>query len=234
MQHNIKLFFQQKSSLNVKIQKHFRNQIKELNQDGYQLGEESIYHPVKRKRFKRPWWTYSLIGIILFLVTFSSLPVKIYNDVIVYKDGKMYDYLNTSKQYDIQSDMIVRNLVAQAAQLSSISLPELQREKTTVNRLTVETEKLKAPSIFKKHKETLIDVIQQRLFIITYLELLAKTGSPYSGELTPHINELNVKQELKRSALIDAFEEANIEYTIQVDGTIQYQYKSYLNRKYQP
>lgn len=125
----------------------------------------------------------------------------------------------------------MKNLVSQVSQLTSINLHELQREKETLNRLTVESEKLKAPSAFKNHKETLVSVMQQRLFIITYIEHLINTGGQYTGELTPHITELNVKQEMKKSALIDAFEEANVEYIIKADGTIQYEYKSYYKKE---
>lgn len=146
----------------------------------------------------------------------------------------MHEYLNKSVQHDIQSDAIVKNFVTQASQLTSINLHELQREKETLNGLTVEIKKLKAPSAFKNHKETLVTVMEQRLFIITYLEHLLNTGGQYTSELTPHINELNVNQEMKRSALINALEEANVEYIIKADGTIQYQHKSYLYKMDQP
>jgi hypothetical protein len=119
-------------------QKHFRSQVKEMKREGYGFGEESIYHPVRKIRNKRPWWTYSLLGVILFLFTFSSIPAKFYHDVVVYKDGKMYEYLKAGGQYNLQSNAILGSFLPQAAQLSSLNLLELQQQKEKLSTLTVE------------------------------------------------------------------------------------------------
>ena len=76
--------------------------------------------------------------------------------------------------------------------------------------------------------------MEKQLFIITYIEILAKTNSGYNGELTQHINELNVSRQLERDRLIRIFEAEDIDYTIQPDGTIMYHIKTYYpeNSKY--
>ncbi|WP_053360729.1 hypothetical protein [Bacillus sp. FJAT-27251] len=208
-------------------QKHFRNQVKKMNREGHDFGEESIYLPIRKIRKQRPWWTYSLLGIVLFLFTFSSIPTKLYHDVVVYKDGKMYDYLKAGDQYNLQSNVILGSLLPQASQLSSINLLDLQRKKEELSTLTVASGQLKAPDNFIKHKESFSEVMQQRLFILTYLEMLVKRGGTYNGELTSHINELNVRQQLEKSSLIQAFEEAKIKYKVLPDGTIEYEYRTY-------
>lgn len=211
-------------------QTHFKDQIRELNQAGYPINEETIYHPVKRKQNKRPWWTFSIIGIILFLVAFSNIPIKLYNDIVVYKDRKMFDYIKMSEQYNLQTSAIINTHLTQISQRSEPNSVQLQQDKEMLNKLIVETKQLKAPANFTIHKELLIDILQDRLFIITYLEMLAKTNSPYGEEITVHTNDVNVKQEMLRSTLIQAFEKSNIDYTSLSDGTIQYEYKRYYNR----
>ena len=66
------------------VQEHFKKEMQKLNHNSYEFGADSIYHTGKKQRNKRPWWTYSVAGILLFLLMFSTIPNKLYNDYIVY------------------------------------------------------------------------------------------------------------------------------------------------------
>jgi hypothetical protein len=92
---------------------------------------------------------------------------------------------------------------------------------------------MKAPSAFKEHKNSVIGIMEKRLFILTYLEVLASSRSQNYNELTPHINELNTRQQLERNQLAGIFEEEDIPYTLEDDGSIRYEYKTYRPMKWE-
>lgn len=209
-------------------QKHFKKEMNKLNRDGLNFEQESIYSPVNRKKkSNRPWWTYSLAGIILFAIMFSTIPIKIYNDLIVNEHDKIFKYLGAHREYTEKSDALLNQHLTVTPFPSAIDLASLQQDKTSLNVLLLEAEKLKVPAAFKSHKQSFLEAMEKRLFIITYLEVIKKTNSPYNGELTQHINELNVKRQLERNRLMGIFETEDIDYTIEADGTIIYHIKTY-------
>ena len=216
-------------------QKHFKKEMNKLNRDGLNFEIDSIYYPGTRiKKSNRPWWTYSLAGIVLFAIMFSTIPTKIYNDYIVNKHDKIFNYLEAHREYTEKSDRLLNHHLSKTPFPSSIDLASLQQDKASLNMLLWETEKLKIPSAFKSHKQTFLEVMEKRLFIMTYLEVLRKTNSPYNGELTQHINELNAKKQLERNSLMGIFETEGIDYNVEADGTIIYHLKTYYpnNSKY--
>ena len=177
-------------------QKHFKKEMNKLNRDGLNFEQDSIYGPVnRRKKSNRPWWTYSLAGIILFAIMFSTIPTKIYNDFIVNKHDRIFKYLEAHREYTEKSDTLLIHHLTVTPFPSAVDLTSLQQDKTSLNVLLLEAGKLKVPSAFKSHKQSFLEVMEKHLFIITYLEVLKRTNSPYNGELTQHINELNVKRQ---------------------------------------
>lgn len=216
------------------VQKHFRKEMQVLNRTGSDFGTDSIYHPGKKQRNKRPWWTYSVAGILLFLLMFSTIPNKLYNDYIVNKHDRMFNYLQAHKDYTEKSDFILQGYLTQATQNTPWDLGSIQKDKTALHMLLIESEKLRAPSAFRTHQQAFLEAMEKKLFIITYLEVLAKTNSGYNGELDQHINELNVSRQLERDRLISIFKSEDIDYTIQLDGTLTYHIKTYYpeNSKY--
>ncbi|WP_226086015.1 hypothetical protein [Mesobacillus sp. S13] len=216
------------------VQKHFRKEMQEWNRTGYDFGADSIYHSGKKQRNKRPWWTYSVAGILLFLLMFSTIPNKLYNDYIVNKHDRMFNYLQAHKDYTEKSDYILNGYLTQLSQNSPWGLVSLQKDKAALNMLLIESEKLKAPSAFNTHQQAFLETMEKKLFIITYLEILAKTNSGYNGELDQHINDLNVSRQLEQDRLISIFKAEDIGYTLQPDGTLMYHIKTYYpeNSKY--
>ena len=100
------------------VQKHFRKEMQELNHNGYDSGADSIYNTGKKRRNKRPWLTYSVAGIFLFLLIFSTIPNKLYNNYIVYKHERVFNYLQSHKDYTEKSDYILNGYLSQVSQNS--------------------------------------------------------------------------------------------------------------------
>ena len=125
------------------VQKHFRKELQELNRNGYDFGADSIYHTGKKQRNKRPWWTYSIAGILLFLLMFSTIPNKLYNDYIVNKHDRIFNYLQAHKDYTEKSDYILKGYLTQVSQNLPWDLGALQKDKAALNMLLLESEKLK-------------------------------------------------------------------------------------------
>ncbi|CAM3830069.1 hypothetical protein [Mesobacillus thioparans] len=171
--------------------------------------------------------TYSIAGILLFLVMFSTITNKLYNDYIVYKHDRVLNYLQTHEDYTEKSDYILNGYITQVSQNSPWDLGSLQKDKAAMNMLLIESKKLKAPSAFKSHQQAFLEVMEKRLLIITYIEVLAKTNSGYTEELDQHINELNVSRKLEQNRLINVFEADGIDYTILPDGKIMYRVLTY-------
>ncbi|MGV2939707.1 hypothetical protein AB5I83_08960 [Mesobacillus sp. LC4] len=216
------------------VQKNFRKEMQELNRTGSDFSADSIYHSGKKKRNKRPWWTYSVMGTLLFLLMFSTVPYKLYNDYIVNKHDRMFNYLQTHKDYTEKSDFILQGYITQATHNTPWDLGSLQNDKAAMHMLLIESEKMKAPSAFNTHQQAFLETMEKKLFIITYLEILAKTNSGYNGELDQHINDLNVSRQLEQDRLIRIFKAEDIDYTLQPDGTLMYHIKTYYpeNSKY--
>ena len=204
------------------VQKHFRKEMQELNHNSYNSSADIIDNTGKKHRNKRPWLTYSVAGILLFLLIFSTIPNKLYNDYIVYKHDRVFNYLQSLKDYTEKSDYILNGYLSQVSQNSPWDLDFLQKDKAALNLLLIESEKLKTPAAYKSHQQAFLEVMEKRLFIITYIEMLAKTNSGYNEELAQHINELNVSRQLERDRLISIFKAEGIDYTILSDGRIMY------------
>ena len=146
----------------------------------------------------------------------------------------MFNYLETHKEYTEKSDFILQGYITQATQNTPWDLGSIQRDRTALHMLLIDSEKLKAPSAFKSHQHAFLKAMEKKLFIITYMEVLAKTSSGYNGELDQHINDLNVSRHLEQDRLISIFKAEDIGYTLQPDGTLMYHIKTYYpeNSKY--
>lgn len=200
--------------------------MKELNRSSQPFNQTDIYQPAFKIRQPRPRWSYSLIAIVLILVVLSGMPKQFYDNFIVYKHDKMIAYLKEQQAYTEQSAAILNTYLMQSSAPASLNLNSLQESKKILSDLILEANNMKAPSAFKEHKNSVIGIMEKRLFIVTYLEVLASSSQNYN-ELTPHINELITRQQLERNQLAGIFEEENIPYILEDDGTIQYEYKTY-------
>lgn len=219
-------------------QKKFRRQMKELQMNGQYNPDESIYAPIKpkleerdvspfnRKRSLKSKTTFSIIGIILFLSIFSNIPKSLYNDYIVYKHAKIVSYLEKNMEYTQKSSQIVNTIVSTLNNPSFQNANNIRQARDTVKDLMNNSIQLDAPSEFKEHKEAFLADMEQRLVILTYLDVTRNSSTYDRNEFQSYINELKVKQELERDSLKRAFNEADIEYTELADGTIQFWYKT--------
>lgn len=213
-------------------QKHFRKEMKELNRSSQPFGQTDIYQPAFKSRRSKPRWSYSLIAIVLVLTLLSGMPKQFYNNFIVYKHDKMITYLQEQQAYTEQSAAILNTYLIQSSTPASLNINALQESKKSLNNLILEANNMKAPSAFKEHKNSVIEIMEKRLFIVTYIEVLASSSSQNYNELTPHINELNTRQQLERNQLAGIFEEEDIPYILEDDGSIRYEYKTYRPMKW--
>lgn len=191
-------------------QKHFRKEMKELNRSSQPFGQSDIYQPAFKSRRPRARWSFSLIAIVLVLTILSGMPKQFYNNFIVYKHEKMIAYLKEQQADTEQSGAILNTYLMQSSTPASLNIDALQESKKSLNNLILEANNMKAPSAFIEHKNSVIGIMEKRLFILTYLEVLASSRSQNYNELTPHINELNTRQQLERNQLAGIFEEENI------------------------
>ena len=196
-------------------QKQFKERVRGLQDKGYFT--ETVYSPTKRKRIKSIKWP-SLIVVAIFLL--SAIP-SLYNQYTVSKHERMVTYLNKTFDQDKDSTKLI-NQISKVNTMSAIPTA-----KSNLYAILTEAKSTTAPRAFNEYNQRFLDVLQQKLLILTYIEITGKLHHYNSEELQPYFAELTHKQTNMREQLKRTFDKEDITYTEQPDGTITYWYKSY-------
>lgn len=208
-----------------RVQKNFRKQMKSLNKENENY--DDIYRSPRKSSFKKKhvFIISSPIILILFLLTFSSLPVKIINDYQVNKDRKMNDYLQSGFELEQKSNLILHNIVSgvQNGNLTSqsirVALVEMELYKTKLTNL-------KEPKGFKEYHQLFEEVFDEQISLLKLVEVSLNTNSLNNSQLQYYIQNINDKNTIKKLTLIKVFEAEKIKYEELNDGTLRYWYKT--------
>ncbi|MDQ1144309.1 hypothetical protein QE429_001136 [Bacillus sp. SORGH_AS 510] len=160
--------------------------------------------PLKSHRRK---WFYMMGVIFAFFIS-----IFILQDLFSTSQDEIVSYLKMEQAYYNQSS----NLLNGAIEQDSASLKQAS-EKQAV--LVQKVKKLKAPAELRIHKQYLLDVMQHRLDLITYL---AETPHRDTFQVNKALLKLKVSQGLAAERLTTAFDREKIKYIEQEDGTIEY------------
>ncbi|AGK55793.1 hypothetical protein [Bacillus sp. 1NLA3E] len=175
---------------------------------------------------KRLFRFIGLLGLLLLLYIFSDKIINLYNRYFVNEDKLLVTYLDKTDLYNDDSDAIVKNVKLKLFRLSAEEYSvEIKNTQDQLQELTKTTKNLKTPKGFSNHKKSFMAVMKERMLVLSYLDKARKDNS--FDELNAHFDELAHKQELERSSLKKAFDDAGIEYKELGDGSFRYWYKSH-------
>jgi hypothetical protein len=174
-------------------------------------------------------WNYGILSMILFGITLSSLPTKIYNDFTVNRHEKMNTYISQKSYYDTKSSEMITALLNELNQGTSptLLLPRVQQAIPTINGLYNEAVNLRAPRSFENHKATFIKIMDERKLITRILLMNIESNGSLQNELNNLIMDLRNSTAAERLELMKAFDEVGIEYSVFPDGSIEYWIKTY-------
>lgn len=208
-----------------RVQKNFRKQMKSLNKENENY--DDIYRSPRKSSFKkkRVFIMSSPIILILFLITFSSLPVKIMNDYQINKDQKMNDYLQAGFEVEQKSNLIIHNVVS-GIQNDSLTLEKIRLALLEMELYKIELTNLKAPKSFKEYHQLFEEVFDEQIILLKLIEASLNTNSLNDSQLQYYIQNIKDKNTIKRHNLMKVFEAEKIKYEQLHDGTIQYWYKT--------
>lgn len=162
-------------------------------------------NPDKRPSSKK--WIYILVAICATTCSFILLL-----DFSTDTQEEIASYLQIEQEYAKQSAELFNEITkkdSDTLQESGIMQTKIQKK----------VHSLEAPAILTEHKSDLLDVIQQRRDIISYL---TETKNNNSIQLNKKLIELSIKEEMAADSLLSAFDREKIHYDTQEDGTVQY------------
>lgn len=188
-------------------QQKVKKELEELHANGLFHHEAETVSPINKHSMKK--WIYSIIGVFL-ICSFFMINFWISNQ------KEIVSYLSIEQNFTEQSAKLLNDV------LEKNNL-NLQQAKATQAKILSQEMDVKAPPRFKDHHLDLIDVMEQRLVIVTYL---SSAKSIDSVRLNKYIIDLDVKRELAADSLLKAFDRETIKYVLQEDGTVQYWIKS--------
>jgi hypothetical protein len=179
-----------------------------------ELEELQLKAPLKPKdeepsplKIHRRRWFYMMGGIFAVIIS-----IFILQDLFSTSHEEIVSYLKVEQSYNNQSSNLLNGIIEQ----DSASLQQAV-EKQAV--LVQKVKKLKAPAVLRIHKQYLLDVMQHRLDLITYL---AETTNRDTFQVNKAVLKLKISQGLAAERLTNAFDRENIKYIEQQDGTIEY------------
>ncbi|WML59023.1 hypothetical protein [Neobacillus sp. PS2-9] len=156
----------------------------------------------------RKKWSYIIAGFCAVVIISSFL----LQDFTTSTQDETISYLKVVQSYNKQSSNLLRQVTEQET-------GNLQQAVEKQAELVQKVGNLKAPSGLSKHKLDLLDVMQQRLDLITYL---AEAKNRDAFQINKKLLKLKVAQGLAAERLADTFDREKIKYVQQEDGTIEY------------
>lgn len=188
-------------------QQKVKQELEELKASGLLHHEDeetvppALRHPMKK-------WAYTVSILVLLIIMYAGYMIGF----SVPKQERISSFLAKEQEYNQQSAALLDDFLNK----HPLNLEEaIGRQE----RLIGKVEDLPAPAGFKVHKQDLIRVFQQRHAIFTYLAH-SKTADPM--RLNKLLMELDVKEELVKDSLLNAFQHENIKHGIKGDGSVQY------------
>lgn len=178
--------------------------------------------------------TILVIIFIIIALFMSGIPMKLYNDITVYRHEKIKNYLDQREQYFSSSDIQFKQVLNKVYQLKGTNItqaiPDIQQAKILILNNYQSTSKLKPPRAFQDlHEETLQWYIQKNA-AIDYLEKAALSNSYNSNTLNIYINEINRTLSNIQPKFIQGLQKEKLEYKINTDGSLVYWYKTYYEK----
>ncbi|WP_413306981.1 hypothetical protein AA0X95_06795 [Bacillus sp. 1P10SD] len=159
-------------------------------------------------------WIYIIVIVAICAVTISSFILLL--DFSTDTQEEIASYLEIEQGYAKQSAELFNEITekdSNSLQESGILQAKIQKK----------VHSLAAPASLREHKSDLLDVIQQRRDIISYL---TEKHNNNSIQLNKKIIELSIKEEMAADSLLKAFDREKIQYDTQEDGTVQYRVNS--------
>ncbi|MGG3561857.1 hypothetical protein ABES03_09645 [Neobacillus rhizosphaerae] len=162
--------------------------------------------PAPNKSPKKTWF-YILAGICMVII--SSLLLL---DSSTANQEEIVSFLKIEQSYNKRSTNLFINITEKDP-------PNLQRAVVMQAELLQKANNLKAPASLSVHKQDLLKVMQQRLDLLTYL---AEEENRNEIQVNKKLLELKVSREIAIENLTTALDKAEIKYTQEKDGMIQY------------
>jgi hypothetical protein len=167
-----------------------------------------------------------LLGIFLIFVTFSKDAIILYEKYFINDHHEVLTYLEKIDQYNNESAEIVDST---RLNLYRKDLGEYQTDiknaKEDLHQIQSKTAALKATKDFSQHKNAFMDVLNQRMIVLSTYEYTKKTYTFQRIKTT--VNELNQKKGIEKGALLQAFKKEGIHYRQLGDGSIRYWFKNH-------
>lgn len=192
-------------------QQKVKQELEELKANGqYHRPADEIIPPTKTPTLKKH--VFSMIGIGFILLSFaifvsrgSSMNQEMFNEFLM----KEQEYNQASIQLAATVDVVAVNL-------DTSNLQQVTKKHTE---LLMKVKEMPVPPELKAHKQDFIRVVDQRESI---LSSLIGTKKVDQTQMNKFLLELDIKQELAMESLVKAFDQEEIEYLVNDDGTIQY------------
>jgi len=158
------------------------------------------------KRPKKPWY-YILSGICIVIISSFLLL-----DLSTANQEEVVSYLKVEQSYNKRSTNLFINITEKDP-------TRLQQAVDKQAELLQKVNDLKAPASLGVHKQDLLKVMQQRLDLLTYL---AEEENRNEIQVNKKFLELKVSRGIAIENLTSALDKAEIKYTQEEDGMIQY------------
>lgn len=192
-------------------QQKVKQELEELKANGqYHRPADEIIPPTKTPTLKKH--VFSMIGIGFILLSFaifvsrgSSMNQEMFNE-----------FLMKEQEYNQASIQLAATVDAVAVHLDTSNLQQVTKKHTE---LLMKVKEMPVPPELKAHKKDFIRVVDQRESI---LSSLIGTKKVDQTQMNKFLLELDIKQELAMESLVKAFDQEEIEYLVNDDGTIQY------------
>ncbi|MDR6121564.1 hypothetical protein QFZ87_001161 [Bacillus sp. SLBN-46] len=165
--------------------------------------EETSSNKSPRKK-----WAYLITGFCAVVIISSFL----LQDFTTSTQDKIVSYLKVVQTYNQQSSSLLKQVTEQE---TGNFHQAIKKQAELVQKLN----NLKAPAELNKHKQDLLDVMQQRLDLITYL---AEAKNRDAFQINKKLLKLKIAQGLASERLADTFDREKIKYVQQEDGTMEY------------
>ncbi len=179
---------------------------------------------VNIRRKKLIWLLFVLASLFTFYCLFSDSVLQLYQKYFVNNHKEILAYLDKIDLYNNNGDEIVSDARMKLYRLTTDEYKQhIQNSRTNLQQLIDETSKLKPPKRFRKHKESMLMVMNQRLVVLNNYEETRKT-TKYE-KLNNSIEELNNLQKSERGLLMEALDHSGVKYKQLGDGSIRYFYK---------
>ena len=162
--------------------------------------------PAPNKRPKKTWF-YILGGICTVIISSFLL-----QDFSTANQEKIASYLKVEQAYNKRST----NLFIKITEKDTTKLQQAVVKQAELLQIVNE---LKAPANLSLHKQDLLKVMQQRLDLLTYL---AEEENRNEIQVNKKFLELKVSRGIAIENLTSALDKAEIKYTQEEDGMIQY------------